>query len=142
MLMRMALLCAVSLTAYAGGEPHELYEFDTDGQRLAYQNLSETLRCPKCQNQNLADSASEISKTMRDVIAEKLLEGQSEKEIKKLMVDSYGDFVLYEPPRRKETAILWFGPPIVFGVVIVFFVVIVLKRSKRASKEMLDDSNA
>jgi len=69
-----------------------VYDFESDDLRKSYQRLTEELRCPKCQNQNLADSNSEISDIMRDVIAESLADGKSEQQIKTTMVERYGDF--------------------------------------------------
>ena len=107
-----------------------LYEFDTENQRESYKTLSTELRCPKCQNQNLADSNSEISEAMRDVIAEELLSGRTEQEIKDMMVERYGDFVLYKPPVKKETIILWWAPIVFLLVVFLCLGFVVFKRSQ------------
>ncbi|WP_096085926.1 cytochrome c-type biogenesis protein [Agaribacterium haliotis] len=136
-----ALLAASSVHVHAEDGNAGLYQFDTDNQRETYQYLSESLRCPKCQNQNLADSNSEIAITMLDVIAEKVLQGQNEEEIKQLMVSRYGDFVLYDPPKRKETALLWWGPPALFFIVALIFVATLMKRSRRLKQEGDDKQN-
>jgi len=125
------LACAVSLLfTHLSLAQDDIYPFDTDSQRSSYQTLSVELRCPKCQNQNLADSNSEISEIMRDVIAEQVLMGKTEDEVKAMMVDRYGEFVLYRPPVNKETLILWWAPVVFIGLVFVAFIVIVSKRSK------------
>jgi len=108
----------------------KVYEFNDDSQRQTYQRLTEELRCPKCPNQNLSDSDSEIAESMRDVIFESLQEGRSESEIKSLMVDRYGDFVLYEPPVTVETLVLWWAPLVFMGLALCSFIVIVVKRRK------------
>ncbi len=107
-----------------------VYDFESDDLRKSYQRLTEELRCPKCQNQNLADSNSEISDIMRDVIAESLADGKSEQQIKTTMVERYGDFVLYKPPVTVETMALWWAPMVFLGVAALVFVFIVAKRKK------------
>ncbi|WP_370978473.1 cytochrome c-type biogenesis protein CcmH [Agaribacterium sp. ZY112] len=132
LVLLLALTAPISL--HAEPENKDLYAFDSTHQRDIFNNLNAGLRCPKCQNQNLADSNSEIAKTMRDVIAEEILQGQNEEEIKQLMVDRYGNFVLYEPPKQKETAILWLGPPILFTLLLVVFFAVLRGRSQRIAE--------
>lgn len=118
------------LASFSANAVVEIYEFDSEHQRLSYQKLTEELRCPKCQNQNLADSNSEISDIMRDVIYEQLQAGASEDEIKQVMVDRYGEFVLYAPPIEVKTMILWGLPIVLLGAALLAFVVVVGKRGK------------
>lgn len=110
-----SLLLIVSVLVSAQGSI-EYYEFDNDEQRLKYRSLTEQLRCPKCQNQNLADSNSEISSSMRAVIAEKLRAGESEEQIKQYMVDRYSEFVLYKPPVDSATMPLWIAPFLILAI--------------------------
>ncbi len=129
----LSVVVLLVLPLFASGD--ELIEFQSDEQRSAFLRLSEELRCPKCQNQNLADSNSEIAEIMREVIAEEVLAGHSEAEIKDMMVDRYGEFVLYEPPRKLETAILWWGPLVLLAIAILIFVTIVVGRARQAQGE-------
>lgn len=130
--------CFFGLSVVATAEV-EIYEFESDSQRNSYLSLSEELRCPKCQNQNLADSNSEISDIMRDVIAEQVQAGMSEDEIKTMMVDRYGDFVLYKPPVKKETLLLWWAPIIFLAAIAVVFISIIVRRSKYVDDEELGE---
>jgi cytochrome c-type biogenesis protein CcmH len=106
-------LLVVSLAAVA---VVDVYQFDTESQRHRYLQLSEDLRCPKCQNQNLAGSDSQIAGDLRRELHRLLLEGKTDKEIKDYMVARYGDFVLYKPPLQASTLILW-GLPVVLLVI-------------------------
>ena len=115
-----------------------VHSLETDAQRKQYVKLSEELRCPKCQNQNLSDSNSEIADVMRAVIAEETLAGKTESDIKQMMVDRYGDFVLYEPPVTAETLVLWWAPVAMLGLAFLAFVRIVVIRSKNVGSD--DDS--
>jgi cytochrome c-type biogenesis protein CcmH len=72
--------------------------------------LSAELRCLVCQNQTIADSNAGLASDLRDEIREMMRKGQSDDQIIAFMVDRYGDFVLYRPPLKATTALLWFGP--------------------------------
>jgi cytochrome c-type biogenesis protein CcmH len=72
--------------------------------------LAEELRCLVCQNQTLADSHAALAVDLKNRIRELLREGKSEREVLDFMVQRYGDFVLYRPPLRTSTGLLWAGP--------------------------------
>ena len=85
-------------------------------------DLSAELRCLVCQNQSLADSNAGLAVDLRNEIREKMKQGESEAQIVDFMVARYGDFVLYRPPMKTATALLWFGPVLllVIGFVVLF----------------------
>lgn len=114
----------------------DTYEFSTQAERDRYRPLVEELRCPKCQNQNIADSDAPIAMDMRDEIFKKLEEGQSNEQIVEFLVDRYGDFVRYKPPVNKKTLILWYGPAafLTFGFAMVAMIVIRRRRSTRTEQ--------
>jgi cytochrome c-type biogenesis protein CcmH len=72
--------------------------------------ISEELRCLVCQNQTIADSNADLAVDLRNQVREKLQQGMSERDIVAYMVQRYGDFVLYRPPVKSITWLLWFGP--------------------------------
>ncbi|MBV2234963.1 MAG: cytochrome c-type biogenesis protein CcmH [Sterolibacterium sp.] len=74
------------------------------------QDISEELRCLVCQNESLAGSRAELAQDLRREIRSMIEAGQTDNEIKTFLVDRYGDFVLYRPPMRASTWLLWFGP--------------------------------
>ena len=78
--------------------------------------LAEELRCLVCQNQTLADSHAALAIDLKNRIRELLREGKSEREVLDFMVQRYGDFVLYRPPLRATTALLWAGPFILLAL--------------------------
>lgn len=110
----------------------ETYVFDTDAQRHQYKYLAETLRCPKCQNQNIADSNAPIATDLRREVHRLVKEGQSNDQIVDFMVDRFGDFVVYKPRLDGRTVILWFGP-LVIGLSGLFFVVYLASKNRRKS---------
>jgi cytochrome c-type biogenesis protein CcmH len=77
-------------------------------QRMA--NLAQNLRCLVCQNETLAASHAELAEDLRKDIRQQMKLGKSDKEVIKYLTDRYGDFVLYKPPLRSYTVLLWFGP--------------------------------
>ena len=72
--------------------------------------ISEELRCLVCQNQTIADSHADLAVDLRNQVRTKLQAGESERQIKDFMVERYGDFVLYRPPLKATTVLLWVGP--------------------------------
>jgi len=72
--------------------------------------LTEQLRCLVCQNETLADSRADLAEDLRRQIREQMKAGKSDQEILAFLTDRYGDFVLYNPPVKKTTYLLWFGP--------------------------------
>jgi cytochrome c-type biogenesis protein CcmH len=87
------------------------------------QALSEELRCLVCQNQSLADSSADLAVDLKNQVREKLKQGASEKDVIAFMTERYGDFVLYRPPLKATTVLLWFGPGLLLvGGLIALFV--------------------
>jgi len=119
----------------------DIYEFDTASQRERYHQLSEELRCPKCQNQNLAGSDSQISEDLRRELHRLLLKGQTDNEIKNYMVERYGDFVLYKPRLQKATLVLWVLPFVLFVIGIFAISVVVNRRKANALPDEVVVSN-
>lgn len=107
------------LQAFAAAAVIETYEFRDEQTRERFQVLTQELRCPKCQNQNLADSDSQIAADLRAVLHEQLQAGKNDAEIVEFMRQRYGDFVLYKPLVQKNTLVLWFGPLLLIGIVAV-----------------------
>ncbi len=88
----------------------EPLKFESSSQESRYKALIAELRCLVCQNQNLADSNAELAGDLRLLTYNMILSGSSDTEIVQFMVSRYGDFVLYRPPFKPSTALLWFAP--------------------------------
>ena len=88
----------------------ETYEFSSPGLKIRYHRLSQELRCPKCQNQNIADSNAPIARDLRVVLHEQLEQGATDDEILAFMVARYGEFVRYRPGVDRNTVLLWAAP--------------------------------
>ena len=109
----------------------DLYEFEDDSTRTRYSKLTKELRCPKCQNQDIADSNSPISSDMRREVHRLLVEGKQDSEIVNFMVERFGEFVSYKPRVQSSTYLLWFGP--LFLVILGIFLIGLLIRSRSDS---------
>ncbi|MGH8374514.1 MAG: cytochrome c-type biogenesis protein, partial [Pseudomonas sp.] len=98
-----------------------------------FRELTKELRCPKCQNQDIADSNAPIAADLRKEIFRMLGEGKDNQQIIDFMVDRYGDFVRYKPALNAKTALLWFGPAgLLLGGVVIIAVIVRRRRVQRA----------
>lgn len=111
----------------------DVYPFETQADQERFQVLTRELRCPKCQNQNIADSDAPIATDMRDEVHRMINEGASDEEVVGALVERFGEFVRYKPTFDSRTAVLWLLPLIVVTVGIVVVATIVL-RSRRYSE--------
>lgn len=136
------LLVAVllALSAGAGAIVFEQRDFDNAEQLARYKQLIYELRCLVCQNQNLADSDADLAADLRREVQRMIREGKSDQEIVDFMVARYGDFVLYRPPLKAKTLLLWAGP---FVLAIGGLLILLLQlRRRRAAAPLSDDERA
>ncbi|HHH0714561.1 TPA: heme lyase NrfEFG subunit NrfF [Yersinia enterocolitica] len=112
-----AILLALSLlfSPWVLADLVDTYHFSSPQNQQQALALAKELRCPQCQNQNLLESTSPIAQDLRLEVYRLVEAGHSSQEIMALMTQRYGDFVLYRPPLRSATWVLWFGP----GVLLV-----------------------
>jgi len=120
--LSIALLLILSGIACAGVEYRK---FANPEQQEAYETLTSELRCLVCQNQTIADSNAELAGDLRRQVYEMLQQGKSKQDIAQFMTDRYGDFVLYNPPFKLKTGLLWIGPVmfLLIGLITVFLFV-------------------
>lgn len=106
-------------------------------QQKTYEIIISELRCLVCQNQTIADSNAELAGDLRRQVFEMLQQGKSKDEIVQFMTDRYGDFVLYNPPLKTKTALLWLGPIafLITGFAMIFWFI---RRKKIAAIMPID----
>jgi cytochrome c-type biogenesis protein CcmH len=104
-------------------------------------DLASKLRCLVCQNQSIADSHASLAVDLRRQIREQIAAGKSDTEIVNFMTDRYGDFVLYQPPFRATTLLLWLGPLLLLALGAVV-VVRVVRGRRQAGPPLSDDERA
>jgi len=103
----------------------DTYQFNNPEKQAAYDSLVSELRCLVCQNQTIGDSNAELAADLRRQVYEMLQQGKSKADIQQFMTDRYGDFVLYNPPFKATTSLLWLGPVafLLIGLIAVFLFV-------------------
>ncbi len=116
----------------------DAYEFKDEETRARFHQLTEELRCPKCQNQNLADSNSPIATDLRGEVYRMLDEGEDDSAIVDFMVARYGEFVLYRPRVNVDTYLLWYGP---FALLAIGFVVVIVMTRRKKRQQATQDTD-
>jgi len=144
-------LLGVLLLAWAGNFPAahaqqavDPLPFKDHAQEVRFQKLTRQLRCLVCQDESLAASNADLAKQMRHIVFRQMQKGWTNEQIKQYLVDRYSDYVLYKPPLRPSTWLLWFGPIVILllgaGAV---FVTVRKRRAERAEapEEVLGDDD-
>ncbi len=116
----------------------EFRQFERVELEMRYNVLIDELRCLVCQNQNLKGSNSELAKDMRDKVYQMISAGKTNQEIIDFMVARYGDFVLYKPPFKSITFLLWLGPLLFFVIAMIVLYRIIKQRNQTVSVELTD----
>lgn len=124
--------CLISLSSLAA---EQNYEFDDPDKRAMFLSLTAELRCPMCQNQNIADSDAMIAHDLRRKVYQLVQQGKSREEIVEYMKARYGDFISYQPPVTPATVWLWLLP-----LIFVLLAIFVLVKSKRKQTIVMDES--
>lgn len=132
--MRPGLLLGLLLWTLAAAAIDPL-PFQSEAEERRFQVLVAELRCLVCQNQNLADSDADLAKDLRAEVFEMLRAGKSDGEIRDFLVQRYGDFVLYDPPFKPVTWILWLGPALVVAAGLAGMLVMVRRRARLVPAE-------
>jgi cytochrome c-type biogenesis protein CcmH len=94
-----------------------------------YERLLQEIRCLQCMNENIANSDAPLAADFRRQIHAKVADGEDDQQIKKYMVNRYGDFVLYDPPLQTSTWLLWTGPFLLLGLAIIVVIMVVRRRA-------------
>ena len=144
MLRIMCFVIAVMASGLSVADVAAVYDFESRSEEQRYQNLIAELRCPKCQNQNIADSNSPISKDMRNAVYQMMLDGDSNDEIVASLVGRFGEFVKYKPDFDSRTFMLWATPAIAVlgGFLLVVGVVVRSRRAGTAAPELSAEEQA
>lgn len=127
------LLLVVGASA-AGAVSLQTYKFEDPRKQALFYELIGELRCPKCQNQSIADSDAPLAKDLRDRTYIMVQNGASKQEVIDFMVERYGDFAHYQPPWQVSTSILWWGP---VGIILIGILVVFVRSRARAEPEGL-----
>jgi cytochrome c-type biogenesis protein CcmH len=127
------LTLLIVLSAFSVSAVEDKFSFDTPAQRESFLKLTAELRCPMCQNQNIADSDAMIAHDMRRKVYALLKQGKTEQEVIDFMKSRYGDFVHYQPPVTAATLWLWAGPAL---FIFIALIVVIRRKSVTPPEDM------
>ncbi len=133
-----AVFIMLLLASFSAPAAIQVYSFDDPAQEQTFYTLTNELRCPKCQNQNIADSDSMIAQDMKARIYQEVREGKTEQQIIAELTQRYGDFIHYRPSFKLNTAVLWLGPPALLILVATLVLMNIRKRSNEIESEEED----
>jgi cytochrome c-type biogenesis protein CcmH len=135
----LAFLLSLQLLASAQASvAPDLAEDPVVEQRLIH--IAEELRCLVCQNESLAGSRADLANDLRREVRNLIKSGKTDDEIKTFLVDRYGDFVLYRPPVKPLTWLLWFGPLLLLALAMWVLFGVIRKGRQQAEKPVLDEA--
>jgi len=142
MLLRALLALFIALSGVAAAQAIDPLPFKNHAQEVRFQNLTRQLRCLVCQNENLADSNADLARDLRHEVFGLMQQGKSDDEIKQYLVDRYSDFVLYDPPVKPATWLLWFGPGLflLMGAAVVLVTIRKRTRAARIDSRLIDNA--
>ncbi|MBV7434898.1 cytochrome c-type biogenesis protein CcmH [Cardiobacteriaceae bacterium TAE3-ERU3] len=120
------VLALLSTTLWAAID--DAPEFSTPEQEAQYYALIKEIRCPTCQNNNVAESNAPLARQLRQQIAEQIQQGKNNSEISSYLVDRYGDFITYRPPFNARTWLLWLAPA---GLMLIALIVWLIVRGRQ-----------
>lgn len=129
-LARLVFVTLLFFVAAAPAENFDLYPFESPEEEARFDRLTQELRCPKCQNQSLADSNAPIAQDLRKRTYELVRAGRSDEQIVAYLKERYGEFITYRPAFNAVTALLWTGP---FLLLLVAGGVLVFRLRRRAA---------
>ena len=131
--------CVVGHGAHAKVAPNTSADPALEARMMV---IAEELRCLVCQNETIAASHADLAIDLKNQIRIKLTQGQSQRQILDFMVERYGDFVLYRPPLKTTTVLLWLGPFTLLAIAVLTLVVNVRRRRRSAQPVALSDADA
>lgn len=135
----LVIICAFSIGNAIAKDAAPLADDPATEQRLI--SISEEMRCLVCQNESLAGSRSDLANDLRREIRTLIKEGKSDDQIRSFMVERYGDFVLYRPPVKPITWLLWIGPFVILGIGVVGLLMYLRRRNSSVPNVVLTESD-
>jgi cytochrome c-type biogenesis protein CcmH len=140
-LLKAIVALVVALLAATAPAKEALPEAADPALEARMTRITAELRCLVCQNQTIADSNAGLAVDLRRETREMLRQGKSDAEIIAYMTDRYGDFVLYRPPLKSTTALLWFGPAAMLALGATVLVLVLRRRTKLAADSFEPDAD-
>jgi cytochrome c-type biogenesis protein CcmH len=131
------LACAIAVTVAKEAAPAAA----DPALEARMQAIAVELRCLVCQNQTIADSHADLAVDLRNQVREMLRQGKSDREIIDYMTARYGDFVLYRPPVKGTTMLLWFGPAVLMLSALAVLILVLRRRTRMSADQFEPDDD-
>jgi len=138
-LLIIGLLSLPVLPAMAGVE---MFDFSGNVNEDRYMALISQLRCLVCQNQSLADSDADLAHDLRVEVYEHMQKGENDRQVIDFLVSRYGDFVLYKPPVKPSTYLLWYGPFVLLALGVIIVVRNIRQRGRQSETTFSQEEQA
>jgi cytochrome c-type biogenesis protein CcmH len=135
-LCTLVLLSLLVFGAFAKDAPNAAADPALEARMM---RISQELRCLVCQNQTIADSHADLAVDLREEVRVMLRKGESDEQVLKYMTDRYGDFVLYRPPVKATTWLLWFGPGVLLVGGLLGLILLLRKRTRMSDDRFEPD---
>ena len=136
-LLTALLLCSTGLQASV---TLESFTFADAAEEQRFKDLIEEIRCLVCQNQSLIDSDAELAHDLRAEVYGMMQTGKNDSQIIEFLVARYGDFVLYSPPVKPSTWLIWFGPFVLLGIALLILIRS-LRRQQHAPEQAITEGD-
>ena len=140
--MRRILVLILLLAACAGWAKDAAPLADDPAVEQRLIAISEEMRCLVCQNESLSGSRAELAQDLRRELRTLIRQGRTDAEIREFMVSRYGDFVLYRPPVKPSTWLLWAGPFLLMVAGVIVLLVYLRRRDRSMAREDLTDDES
>lgn len=131
----LALLLTLALPLHAA--LNDAPDFSDPVENTRYQHLIQNIRCPTCQNSNIAESNAPLARQLREQIAARIREGASDTDINRWLQERYGDFIHYDPPLKSQTLLLWGGAPAVMLIALACW--LAGRRRRKSGRRLTDE---
>ena len=131
----LTLLAALALPLYAA--MNDAPDFSDPVENTRYQHLIQNIRCPTCQNSNIAESNAPLARQLREQVAARIRDGESDSDINRWLQERYGDFIHYDPPLKTQTLLLWGGAPAVMLIALACW--LAGRRRRKSGRRLTDE---
>ena len=141
-LKQLIMVVALWLPVWPATAGMEMFDFTGNVEESRYMELIAQVRCLVCQNQSLADSDADLAHDLRVEVYEHMQQGMNDAEVIDFLVSRYGDFVLYKPPVKPSTYLLWYGPFVLLAAGLVLLFRNVRKRGHQSEARFSEEERA
>ena len=138
----LSVLIGMVIVQSSYAESIEANKFTKPSQEVRYRALIDEIRCPVCQGQSIGGSNAGLAKDLREQVRKMIIKDLDDDKIRAFMTDRYGDFVVFKPPIKGSTYILWFAPFAFLALGLMFFLRSLLRKNEVVTDDTIDTTKA